>query len=1616
MTTPKRPGVPDEEDIAIGDAEIFLETPTAPSAPVLSAEDTGGDVPLIADPLPEMGPDIWLAGIQALVSVGDDASPPAPTTDEWAWEARLYRVEAGLAESPAESAALWLAAARAAERAGDREATDALYEQALVQAPEAPDVLRAVARRAEGEGDFDAALRSWERLAGVAETAEARAFYAALGAEWRLGRQGALSRAAREAIPAGPARALALAETGLVAGATADVAVALVEAGTALRGGVGAVLLEQAARFSETGRDRARAAAQRRAARELDPEMAPSVFGELRDAARIDARTAARPLADLAARLPAASALARAATRAAAGLARRAGDAALAKSLLATLPPTTVTAARDRVDLAIESGEPLDPASVAALRAAAPTGADAATLAWLEAESLARQEAWPEALAVVGRAMEHTPDAVPLALIAEEISASTADTAERATAFDLWLRADPARRADAALALAEARTALADEGSALGARAALQTAIEAAPGSALFWTVAAADARAGRRADAAATLTYGADTWGASPLAPALRAVAAAHLAAGEPRRALDELATPEVAAAFGADARARLAGRVGDREAMAAALAEAADAAGEPERRASLDVARAVLSEDAEGRAAALRAAAEDAPEHPLALGLSLASDGGGGAASELLWQAAERTPASPRQAAFYRLTAATLAELGDDVDDALRRASELVDAAPDDRLAQLAVMRAAARLDPDRRARTLGELPIDPASDPAVALAVAEALVESNQGARAAVVLRDLRRTRFGVEARRALARLGADGGEVMPAGLLHGPADDTAAVVRAELAELGEAVRAERWDAVVGALESGPPQQAAAGAATLHAAALLAAGRVGSAEAARLDAAAVGAAGAEEALSALALAQIADGAAGEAAGRALALCIDRLARVPEPRAVATFELERARRHAGDAPGDGGDGDPALAWQAALAADPTALPAALALRREVARRGDVRAAIDATEVEAGRLIVPAHRVRALLLAAALAEEAARGGEAATDAGATAIPVVDAGAAVPPIAAAGGASLGKGRALRLLNAALEIDPAHDGAFEQLRAVLEDVGDWKGLAAALAARIAIAANPFEVTALRLARAEVLAGKLDDRAGAREELEAILHKQTEHARALARLAELQWEDQAWSDAGETYLRRALVERDPRTLREIYLRLGHIYGERVPDAKRAITAYEKVRTFEPDNREALRALSELYLAEGDAKLALPVTERAAILEPDERRRTALAVRLGELYMRTGDLRRAGVELRRAVDAAPRDLPAVTALAQLYERARDLPGRRALLDHTVSLLRRDVEQGTIDEPTLRALASVLALRERPHAATAAAQLLVALKAGGLAGARDGGGGRSLEGLRRPEADDRSFPPGIAPGIRQLMRHVGPLLRPSGGELGQALARAGVGRADRLARDAAPRPLFAAVAAELHAGEFDLYVAAGGGPKTGGAAALRAEPGAPPALVIGSPIAALGDAALRFAAARLLRLASTGLDLLLAAPPEEAAAIVVGIIRQFVPEYRHPAVRDALVEAESARAARVIPRKLRAQLVAFAVESAGPFDVEALVAAVRDGANAAGLLAAGDLPAALSVLLAARGAANPSAPPSLAAIVADPEARALLRFAISDDYDELARAIESG
>ena len=264
-------------------AEIEVEPEVEPEAPAFFA-------PI----LPEMEAEIWQAGIQALVTVPERADPPATSREDWLEEARLFQAESNSAETPVLAAGLLTAAARAAEVAGEAAEAANGYDEALARAPTAPDALRARARLAESLGDIDEAHALWARLAISAGTAEERAFYGALSAEWTLARRGALPAVAVDAIPAGAARALAVVEEALRGGTPVAAAAAFAAAGRLLGGRFGAAFLDQAARFSVVASDAASAAVYRTAARKLDPNRNPtsseSLLDRLREAAWTDHR------------------------------------------------------------------------------------------------------------------------------------------------------------------------------------------------------------------------------------------------------------------------------------------------------------------------------------------------------------------------------------------------------------------------------------------------------------------------------------------------------------------------------------------------------------------------------------------------------------------------------------------------------------------------------------------------------------------------------------------------------------------------------------------------------------------------------------------------------------------------------------------------------------------------------------------------------------------------------------------------------------------------------------------------------------------------------------------------------------------------------------------------------------------------------------------------------------------------------------------------------------------------------------------------------------------------------------------------------------------------------
>ncbi|HEY2903845.1 MAG TPA: hypothetical protein VGL59_24885 [Polyangia bacterium] len=1507
-------------------------------------------VSLVVEPLPEMGEDPWRGDLRQVVTVPETLPPTeASSPAYWKTFGRQLIDELSVADTAAQQADLTVAAARAAERAGDGDDALGLYDDALILQPNHAAARRARFRLLEARGDRDGAFAALGRLVD-AVSGDERTFYRTVQAEWALAR----GEKAAAAMPAGLSRWLAEAELAIRRDDPTGAAGALEQAAYAVGGTMGAALLTAAARLHTVAGDIGTAAEQRFVAARLGGATVAGLIGRLPDVARLsidDESGAAAALDELWSALPPSSALGRGVARWASRLARRRGDEPRAAQILADAAGAGDSPAlrRDRLELAL-GGRVFDRAATETLVAAVAADSDAdtrASLAWRQARALGKAGDDAQALAIVETTLGESLAAVPLALLAEA-TAAVSTGGERARALRLWAAHDPARVATASWALAQAAEPASD---------AWQNVARAWPSVPAFWKWSAAAWAGGDPAGATRALEAGLQSGAVGGLGPAWRERIAELGAVGSPSVSpvalSDEKGDDDTAADADAATRAAL----------------------------LLERALAIPAADRNGRSEALEKVLAVAPDHPIALALLLVQGAHRpDAVATALWTLGTAAPGTDADADDRSLDsdeqrAAQLQAVewliqGSNRVRALELARALGAQHPDwpparDVLRQLAVTGPSQ----SERARVLLSV-VDPGSSEAAALLLAEAHEQLGERDEALALFRRLAMTEFAGDAQRGLARL-ENTNQERP--------------VSARFDGWLQAARAGRWGEVCDRLESEPPHEEVAGAGTLYLAALLDEGRRDGKRSGRLIREALAAAsvrrggtgpGLMAALRALdaALAE-SDAAPGEvvAAAQAVATRIARGEGRSAPRSAAAALVDAAL--ALQARGQIEQAE--ILMRAALAHDPHSLPALAGLRSLLVDGPSWRDVVDLCEREAALLRVPAHRAATLLFAARV--------------------VLARGADDPS------------RAVSLLRQVLSIAPDNQDAFARLRVVLEDAGDDARVVELLAARIAVATNPFEITALRLARADRLSARLGDRVGARAELAAILHKEPQHGRALSRLADLQYEDGAFAEAAELYISRARSERAPERLREIFLRLGRIYMHQLPDAKRAAGAYGRLLQLDAANREALEALSDLYTAAGEHKNALVVTERLVELERDGARRVAYLVRLGQLWERAGDPRQAGAHFRRAVDEAPRDLQALGELARHLERTHDFAGRRVLLDHALSVLRFEIQEGRLSVETLRAAAPILEWRGKTAAAAAAAQLVAAVADDAdareaVAGwAAPPAHGRSLAALRESDVDDQLFPPALLPGVRNIFRLLGPSLAKAAPDL----KAHNLGRGDRLPRGHAARTIIDAVAAQLGVGDFDVHVKRADDSR----AALLAEPGTPPALVLGAEIIDLGPAAVRFAAGRTLRLCATHLDLLLRQPLQATGALVVGVVRQFVDDFQHPQVSEAAAAAGVARVGKLLSRKLRQDVMHFALESATGFDLQALVAAVRDGANAVGLLAAGDLPASLAAVIAARGGPRPL---TLAAIAADDEALALLNFALSDPYADLCRTME--
>ncbi|HTJ44966.1 MAG TPA: hypothetical protein VL463_22820, partial [Kofleriaceae bacterium] len=584
-------------------------------------------------------------------------------------------------------------------------------------------------------------------------------------------------------------------------------------------------------------------------------------------------------------------------------------------------------------------------------------------------------------------------------------------------------------------------------------------------------------------------------------------------------------------------------------------------------------------------------------------------------------------------------------------------------------------------------------------------------------------------------------------------------------------------------------------------------------------------------------------------------------------------------------------------------------------------------------------------------------------------------------------------------------RAAQALRRALAADPRHKDAFVRLRMLLEEQGDYEDLAQLLDTRVDVEEDPAARTELHRASAELHRNFLGDRDTAKKHYRAILDQDAADLRAIAALSDICWEQGAWAECAETLMNRARLEREPAVLRGIFRRLGTIYAGHLPDPQHAIKAFQRVLSYDPDDREALERLADLGIATGEWKMALGACERLVRTENDPNKKAAHLHRVGRIFQAGfGDRKKAERAFIMALDAAPENDTALSELVKFYQDAGDTSSARVHLNRVAGAMRARIQHDPSDGVAYRVIARAMAARE---SANVRGSLVVARAAAEMA--RITGGAEAPEDalalaappqvplgvLARPEADELIFPRVVPPELRQIFALLGDRV---GKHVGVDLRPYGVTRGDRVRRgENAIANTAQEVAEQLGLGEIDVYLSARV------PTAMAAEPTSPVSLILGTAIAT-DPQSVRFAAGAALELARTHLAIPARLAPDDLGVLVIALLRQFV-DVPYLAVDNDAVAAQGQKLRRLIPTGLMNDLkpYALAMNMVG-FDHRVLARGIATAGWRAGVVAAGGIAAPLRVLAARMQA------PDVSAILSDPSIRDLVQFAIGDDYANLA------
>jgi len=573
---------------------------------------------------------------------------------------------------------------------------------------------------------------------------------------------------------------------------------------------------------------------------------------------------------------------------------------------------------------------------------------------------------------------------------------------------------------------------------------------------------------------------------------------------------------------------------------------------------------------------------------------------------------------------------------------------------------------------------------------------------------------------------------------------------------------------------------------------------------------------------------------------------------------------------------------------------------------------------------------------------------------------------------------------------------------------------DRLLELLRERADTRGLVAAISDRLTWLENeggaPETMVPLLLERATVLHG-LGETENAMADLDALLDRSASNIEALRFRADLAFNAGDVDTAVALWRRYLAAEtRAPRRA-EIELQLSQVLAENTGDIAGAIEQLERVVAGAPEDALLRERLLGLCLRANDWDRAVKELRTLARLRPTPQERAREELRLG-LMLRDKIEDRAGA--RQALDRArtldPLNLDVVRELAELL----DPSGRAQMLGATAASLREAIEQGPSRGQLYERLAQINSWQPDVDARWVALAGVEALATPAPDQKQVLAQGRQqLKPPTRVKLDDASrkaLRGSLGGPLLELWRAIAPGVQVA---TGVDAGKLGFGRGDRVAVKKLGdkyEPLASALAS-FGLEDVDVYISAS---RTGFARALAAET---PILCLGADVAAASTAQQRFVLGRAVATLAEGVATLADLRDGELAWTIAAALRaaeQPVPaalaeivagEDVSVAERAKILKKELSRKARgIVQQVARAAGVADAAGEAESAGGQTMIDAFRAAALAvgqrAGLVWAGDLAVALSVLDVGRGGR---------ALTDSPLALALVGWSVSEDHLKL-------